>query len=46
MNELVILKKEETTMLKITKAVAQVVASMSGCGKVNDNRCGIRARNG
>lgn len=33
-------------MLKITKVVSQSVAGMSGCGKMTDNMCGIRARNG
>lgn len=33
-------------MLKITKVVSQSVANMSGCGKLSDNQCGIRARMG
>ena len=33
-------------MLKITKVGSQSVANMSGCGRPNDNQCGIRARNG
>lgn len=33
-------------MLKITKVVSQSVANLSGCGRVTDSQCGIRARNG
>lgn len=33
-------------MLKITKKAAQHVANMSGCGKMNDLSCGIRAKLG
>lgn len=33
-------------MLKITKAVGHAVANMSGCGKMSDNQCGIRAKLG
>lgn len=33
-------------MLKITKVVNQSVAGMSGCGKMSDNQCGIRAKHG
>ena len=33
-------------MLKITKKAAQHVANMSGCGKMSDQLCGIRAKLG
>jgi len=33
-------------MLKITKKVAQNVASKSGCSKYFDNSCGILVKNG
>ena len=33
-------------MLKITKVVSQSVANMSGCGKLSDHQCGIRAKFG
>jgi len=33
-------------MLKITKVVDHSIANMSGCGKYNDNQCGIRAKMG
>lgn len=33
-------------MLKITKVVSQSVAGMSGCGRLSDNQCGIRAKLG
>ena len=33
-------------MLKITKKAAQHVANMSGCGKLSDHMCGIRAKMG
>lgn len=33
-------------MLKITKKSVQYVANMSGCGKMNDHQCGIRAKMG
>ena len=33
-------------MLKITKVVEQSVSNMSGCGKVFDHDCGIRAKHG
>ncbi len=33
-------------MLKITKAVGHEVVNMSGCGKINDHHCGIRAKMG
>lgn len=33
-------------MLKITKVVSQSVANMSGCGKLSDFQCGIRAKMG
>lgn len=33
-------------MLKITKVVGQSTANMSGCGKLSDNMCGIRAKMG
>lgn len=33
-------------MLKITKVVSQSVTNMSGCGKVFDSDCGIRAKMG
>ncbi len=33
-------------MLKITKVVSQSVANMSGCGRLNDHQCGIRAKAG
>lgn len=33
-------------MLKITKVVSQSVVNMSGCGKLSDHQCGIRAKMG
>ena len=33
-------------MLKITKKAAQHIANMSGCGRITDLACGIRARQG
>lgn len=33
-------------MLKITKTSVQHVANMSGCGKMTDYQCGIRAKLG
>ena len=39
-------KGEDYTMLKITKVVSQDIANMSGCGKLSDYSCGIRARQG
>lgn len=33
-------------MLKITKKSVQHVANMSGCGKLTDFQCGIRAKKG
>ena len=37
---------EDTKMLKITKKSVQHVANMSGCGKMSDSQCGIRAKMG
>lgn len=33
-------------MLKITKVVNHSIVNMSGCGKMTDNQCGIRAKMG
>ena len=33
-------------MLKISKVVSQSVANMSGCGRLSDRQCGIRANKG
>lgn len=40
------MRGEDYTMLKITKVVSQNIANKSGCGKLTDYSCGIRAKNG